>query len=109
MKKILVIIPLTVVGFLFIYLGCNFINETNPKGLSYNASTIFSVQALTASKTAGFINFVYEFPPTLTKTKVIVKRTDGTSSDTIAIELGKPLLYNAAFGVIIPLGFHSQL
>jgi hypothetical protein len=94
MKKVLIIVPLAVLGFLFIYLGCNLGIEVNPKGVSYNASTIFSVQAIDTSKTAGFVTFFYEFPPTLKQTKVIIKRTDAAGNDTVKIELGKPLVYN---------------
>ncbi len=91
MKKFFIIIPLAAVGFLFVYLGCI---DLNKKGISYHASTIFSVQALDTSKTAGFVNFAYEFTSTITQTRVIVHRTDASTSDTLGIELGKPVLYN---------------
>lgn len=109
MKKVFIITVLAGFGLLFIYLGCNLGIEGTPKGVSYSASTIFSVQALDTSKTGGNISIVYEFPPTLTQTRVIIRRTDAVTSDTLTIERGKPLVYNDLDTLIPDKGYSYAL
>lgn len=88
-KRMLWISSLVALGVFFIYIGCP---ERLPKGVYYTTSNIYSFQALDTSRTFGFVNLLYKFPPTVDADSVVIVRLE--PEKRWVVKFDRPLVWS---------------
>lgn len=88
-KRILWISGLVALGAFFIHLGCP---KELPRGVYYTTSNIYSFQALGTSNVFGFVNLLYEFPPTVDADSVVIVRLEPEKRWVVGF--GHPLIWS---------------